>query len=139
MYPFADTSSIFAKLHPVKRFPHVSLLILASAALIFALLFKLKEVITAIIVMRILVQFISQAVGVILLRKRKVSLPFKMWLYPLPAILAIIVWLFIFLSSGWQYILYAFIVIITGIILFMIFTFRKNAWPFNSRLPIIEK
>jgi len=37
--------------------------------------------------MRLLVQFIGQAVGVMLLRRRRGTqgLPFKMWFYPLPA------------------------------------------------------
>ncbi|MEO8088615.1 MAG: amino acid permease, partial [Bacteroidota bacterium] len=87
---------IFARLHPTKNFPHVSLLILAATAFVFSLLFKLKEVITAIIVMRILIQFVSQGIGVILLHRKKERLPFKMILFPLPALIAILVWMFIF-------------------------------------------
>ena len=55
----------FAKLHPTKNFPHVSLLVLGGLAFCFSLLFKLKDVITAIIIMRILVQFISKTIGLI--------------------------------------------------------------------------
>jgi len=51
---------IFARLHPTKNFPNASLLILAAAGFVFSLLFKLKEVITAIIVMRILIQFVTR-------------------------------------------------------------------------------
>jgi len=52
--------------------------------------------------MRILVQFVAQAVGVVMLRKRKgtENLPFRMWLYPLPVILSILIWLFVFYSTG---------------------------------------
>jgi len=127
---------IFARLHPTKNFPHVSLLILAAIAFIFSLLFKLKEVITAIVVMRILIQFVSQAVGVILLHGKRESddiplrLPFKMPLFPLPALIAIAVWMFIFFCSGWNYILGALGVIISGVLLFLWFSYRKRAWPF---------
>ena len=112
---------IFARLHPTKNFPHVSLLILAATAFVFSLLFKLKEVITAIIVMRILIQFVSQAVGIILLRKKKEAMPYKMILFPLPAIIAILVWMFIFFSSGLPYILGALGVIASGMVIYYFF------------------
>ncbi|MEI6947887.1 APC family permease [Paraflavisolibacter sp. H34] len=93
---------IFARLHPTKAFPHISLLFLAGIGLLFSLLFKLKDVISAILAMRILVQFIAQAAGVVQLRKTRgtAHLPFKMWLYPLPVVVSVIVWLFVFFSTG---------------------------------------
>lgn len=98
---------IFARVHPTKHFPHTSLLILAATAFVFSLLFKLKDVITAILAMRILVQFIGQGIGVILLRRRWSAerLPFKMVLFPWPAILAILIWVGLFVSTGWQFML----------------------------------
>lgn len=113
---------VFAKLHPTKNFPYISLLVLGGLAFCFSLLFKLKDVITAIIVMRILVQFISQSVGLIALhyRSKKLRLPYKMPLFPIPAILGILVWLFVFLSSDWQYIVGALGIIISGLILYFI-------------------
>lgn len=123
---------VFAKTHKTKNFPHVSLLILAGTAFVFSLLFKLIEVITALLTMRILIQFVSQAVGVIMLRmkKEKVKLPFRMWLFPLPAIISITVWLFIFFSVEANYIFGAFAVIISGVILFLAYSKKKRAWPF---------
>src|ERR1700744_2116934 len=61
----------FGKLHPTKKFPYVSLLVLGGFGLAFSLAFKMKEVITAIITMRIVVQFIGQSVGVIYWHKTK--------------------------------------------------------------------
>jgi fructoselysine transporter len=92
----------FAKLHPTKDFPYVSLLFLGGAGFIFSLLFKLGDAISAILAMRILVQFIAQSAGVVLLRKNQIpNQPyFKMWLYPLPVILSIGIWLFVFYSTG---------------------------------------
>lgn len=120
---------IFARLHPTKNFPNASLLILASVAFIFSLLFKLKEVITAIIVMRILIQFVSQAVGLIIYRykNRETPYPFRMWLFPLPALVAIAIWLFAFFSSEWHYILGAFGIIVSGSLLFLLFSKLKRA------------
>ncbi|GAA3944294.1 amino acid permease [Chitinophaga oryziterrae] len=93
---------VFARLHPTKNFPYVSLLFLGAVAFVFSLLFKIKEVISAILAMRILIQFISQAVGLIMLSKKKGRTFFKwrMPLFPVPAILAIIIWVGIFISTG---------------------------------------
>ena len=115
-----DFFKVFAKVHPRLHFPHVSLLALGGLAFIFSLLFKMKDVITAIIVMRILIQFVSQAVGVIAWRysRRGDERPFRMPLFPMPAIISIIIWLFILFSSDWQYISFAFGIIVLGVILF---------------------
>jgi fructoselysine transporter len=92
----------FGKIHPTKGFPHISLLFIAGLAIVFSLSFSLKEVISAILAMRILIQFIAQAIGVVLLRRRKKEsrLPFKMWMFPLPVIISVLIWLFVFISTG---------------------------------------
>lgn len=93
---------IFARLHPTKNFPYISLLILGGIAFVFSLLFRLGEVIGAILAMRILIQFIGQAVGLIVLSRRKGRSFFKwrMPLFPVPVIIAIIIWAGIFVSTG---------------------------------------
>ncbi len=124
--------SVFKKIHPTKNFPHISLLILCATGFVFSLLFKLKEVITAIIVMRILIQFVSQSVGIIMLhlKKEKTTFPFRMWLFPLPALIGITVWMFVFFSVDLNYILGAFSVIVSGTILFLYRAKRIKVWPF---------
>ncbi|MCX6186179.1 MAG: APC family permease, partial [Bacteroidetes bacterium] len=111
---------VFAKLHPSKHFPYISLLALGGLAFCFSLLFKLKDIITAIIIMRILVQFISQSAGLIALhyKSKTLRLPYKMPLFPIPAILGIAVWLFVFFSSSLPYILGALSIILIGCFLF---------------------
>src|ERR1700761_8986191 len=94
---------IFARLHPKKDFPYISLLFVGGIGFIFSLLLKLQDAINAILAMRIWVQFVAQAIGVVLLRKRNgtAHLPFKMWLYPLPVVLSVAIWLFVWYSTGW--------------------------------------
>jgi fructoselysine transporter len=123
--------SIFGRVHPTKHFPHVSLLALCAAAFVFSLLFKLATVITAIAAMRILVQFVGQAVGVILLRRRRPleHLPFRMWLYPIPAGIAIILWLALFIATNWE-MLFGGIAILAGIIVFLVRAAGLKEWPF---------
>jgi amino acid transporter len=124
---------IFGKLHPTKNFPYISLLILAGFGLVFSLLFKMKQVIDGVLAMRIVVQFIAQGVGVMLLRKRNgtANLPYKIPLYPLPVILAIIIWILIFLSTGWKIMLYFLIVFVTGLIAYLVKAKLQKNWPFK--------
>jgi amino acid transporter len=112
---------IFSRLHPTKNFPHISLLFIATLAVLFAFSLSLKQTISAILAMRILVQFVAQGVGVILLRKRfgSAGLPFKMWLFPLPVILSVCTWIFLFVSTSW-FALWGSLIAIAGVIVFFI-------------------
>ncbi len=112
----------FAKVHPTLHFPHRSLLVLGAIAFVFSLLFRLKEVIDGILAMRILVQFIGQAIGLLLLfkRKGKTFFPWKMPLYPLPLFIAIMIWGGIFFSTGIKMMLSGLIVISLGVIAYFI-------------------
>lgn len=114
--------SIFARLHPTKNFPYISLLFLGAVAFVFSLLFRIKEVIDAILAMRIMIQFIAQAIGLILLSKRmgRNFFKWKMPLYPLPVILAIMIWIAIFISTGVHMMLAGLTVTIAGIIVYII-------------------
>lgn len=111
----------FAKLHPSKNFPHVSLIVLCALGFLFSLLFRLSEVISSILAMRIVVQFIGQAVGVVLLRNRYGSgeLPFRMWWFPVPVILSVLIWLFLFFSTGW-FALWGSLIAVLGVIVYFI-------------------
>lgn len=116
----------FGKVHPTKQFPHVSLIVLCALGFVFSLLFKLSEVISSILAMRIVVQFIGQGVGVVLLRNRNGSegLPFKMWLFPVPVVLSIIIWLFLFISTGW-YALWGSLIAVCGVVVYYI---KRTYW-----------
>lgn len=124
---------IFARLHPTKQFPHISLLFLGSVAFIFSLLFKLSDVISAILAMRILVQFIGQAIGLLLLHKkrRKTSFPYRMPFFPLPVILVIIMWTAILLSTGTTMMITGITATAIGAVVYLLKAKLVNEWPFN--------
>lgn len=124
---------IFAKLHPSRNFPHISLLFLGGIAFVFSLLFKLSDVISAILAMRILVQFIGQAIGLLWLRYKNDStmFPYKMPWFPIPAIIAILMWVGILLSTGWQMVSTGLIVITLGLLVYFIKANRNKEWPFQ--------
>ena len=125
---------IFAKLHPTKNFPYISLLFLGGIAFIFSMFLKLSEVISAILAMRIMIQFIGQAVGLLILRNKRSSaeFPYKMPLFPLPVILAIIMWLFILISTGSKLMLSGLLVIFLGTIVYIIKARVQKEWPFST-------
>ena len=121
---------VFAKLHPTKNFPHISLLSLGAVAFIFSLLFKLAEVISAILAMRILIQFIGQGIGLLILRSnKKTNFPYKMPFYPFPILIAMGMWLFILVSTGRNLVLLGLGIITLGVITFFI----KSRW--DKELP----
>jgi APA family basic amino acid/polyamine antiporter len=125
----------FARVHPQHRFPTVSLLALGGVAMLFCLL-RLADVIAALVVIRILLQFIVQAVGLMVLRKRQPDLPrpFRMWLYPLPALLAIAGFLFILVSrrNFLREIRYAVVILVVGLAIYFVRSWRRGEWPFAA-------
>jgi len=127
--------SVFAKLHPTKNFPYVSLLLLTALAFIFSLLFRMGDIISGILAMRIMVQFVGQAAGIVLLRERNGSrhLPYKMPAYPIPVILVIAMWLFIFYATGLTIISSFLAVFGSGLLVYMLMAKFKKEWPFHDK------
>src|SRR6266536_2483314 len=127
----------FARVHSVHRFPHVSLLALGAAALLFCF-FSLADVISALVVIRILLQFIVQAVGLIVLRIRcpEMPRPFRMWLYPIPAILAVGGFLHILImrKNFLREVVFAAVILVTGLLLYFLRARYNREWPFAEPL-----
>ncbi len=100
-----DFFPVFAKLHPRGRFPYVSLLVLGVLSMVESLL-SLDAVISALLTSRILVQFIGQIAALHHIRQHRPEIvrPFRMWLYPLPSGIALLGWLYIFVTSGWNFV-----------------------------------
>jgi len=125
---------IFAKVHPKHRFPYVSLVALGVVAAIFCF-FRLADVIAALVVIRIMLQFLVQSIGLIVLRVRRPEMPrpFRMWFYPLPAMIASIGFGYILFvrANALKEIRYAFVVLIIGILIYMIRAWRAQEWPFG--------
>jgi len=96
---------VFARLHPSGKFPHVSLLAMGLLS-IGASFGSLDAVISALLTSRVLVQFIAQIFALDRLRRYRpeIARPFRMWLYPVPSVIAFAGWAYIFLTSGWEFI-----------------------------------
>lgn len=121
----------FGKLHPTKNYPQVSLLVLGAVS-IGAAFFKLEQVVSALITTRILVQFIGQVFAVPLLRRKlpDSARPYKMLLYPVPAVVAFLGWAFVFTTSGWNYVAVGSITLAIGIAVYLVRARITRTWPF---------
>ncbi|HUK17408.1 MAG TPA: APC family permease [Bryobacteraceae bacterium] len=121
----------FARVHPTKRFPTFSLLFVGVTAAL-ACLFPLETLISTLIVVQIVTQFLPQVIAVTMIRRHRTDIdrPFRMWLYPLPSILAFVGWGWILLSSGWNFIGLGFAVLFVGIAAYLLWARQKQEWPF---------
>ena len=121
----------FSHVNSRGNFPDIALVVIGLIAIICSF-FSLDVVISALIVTRILVQFIGQIVAVELLRRQQPELPrpFRIWFYPLPSCIALGGWLFIFATSGWQIIGFGLFTLLLGLILFLAWSWRNKSWPF---------
>ncbi|MFN2602551.1 MAG: APC family permease [Gemmatimonadaceae bacterium] len=135
--PFAAAESgyffrVFGRLHPTKDFPYVSLLVLGLLSIV-AGFFSLGTVIDALIVTRIVVQFMGQAVGLMMLRKQAPEMPrpYRMWLYPIPAVIAVLGWIFVFATTELQVIAFGVGVLALGCVAFLLWSWNTKRWPFG--------
>ena len=124
--------AIFARVHPTRRFPHISLVVLGLLATVCSLL-PLGVVIDALLTTRILVQFIGQVFAVTLLRAQTPSRisPFRMWLYPLPALVALTGWSYLLLTTATHLIALGLASLLVGVCAFLFWSWRIGRWPFS--------
>jgi len=132
----------FARVHPVHRFPYVSLLALAGMAALFCFL-RLADLIASLIVIRIVLQFLVQSIGVIVLRIRRPEMerPFRMWLYPVPALIAALSFVFILVSRKdfLREVRYAGMILIVGIAIYSVRSWRRGEWPFGKQSLVVGR
>src|SRR3989454_7440448 len=125
---------VFARLHPSGGFPYVSLIVLGILS-IFAGFVSLGMVIDALITTRILVQFIAQIGAVTLLRRRAPDLPrpYRMWLYPVPSLIALLGWIFIFATTPPIVVAFGLGALLLGVVCFAAWSWKRRTWPFQTR------
>jgi amino acid transporter len=121
----------FARLHPTKDFPHLSLLLVGIVSIVCSFL-PLLTVIDALLVTRIVVQFMGQCVAVILLRRRapQMARPYRIWFYPLPPLIALAGWAFLFATADVKLRLYAAFTLVAGSLAFLVWAASTGRWPF---------
>jgi amino acid transporter len=127
---------IFARLHPSQGFPYVSLVVLGVLSIVAGFV-SLGTVIDALVTMRILVQFIGQIGAVTLLRRRAPDMPrpYRMWLYPVPSLVALLGWIFIFATTPPTVIAFGLGALVLGVLCFGAWSWQRKTWPFEATFP----
>jgi amino acid transporter len=117
---------VFGRLHASGQFPHLSLLVIGGLSML-ATLPTLEWVIDALLVGRILIQFVGQIFALHALRTRHpdIERPFRMWLYPVPSLIALLGWGFLFATAGPQFILFGLGTLVAGVGAFWLW--RRNS------------
>jgi len=122
-----------AAVHPKHEIPHRSLVSLGVVASAFCFL-SLAQVITLLVITRILLQFFLQHIGVMLLRAQRPELvrPFKMPLYPLPPLVAMAGFVFMLVnrSHALQGLAVAAGIACSGTSIYLWRAKRLGEWPF---------
>jgi amino acid transporter len=131
--PFAaardgDFFAVFARLHPTKHFPHVSLAVITAISLPFCF-FTLGQLVSWLIQVQILVRFIWQCAAVVLLRRYRPDIPqpFTMWLYPLPALVSLGLWLYIFFTGPADGVVFSLWFLAVAVCAYLIFAWKRRS------------
>jgi basic amino acid/polyamine antiporter, APA family len=125
--------SLFSAVHPRHRIPHVGLFLVGALTLFWSF-FDLENVIKALIVTRILEQFVAQIIVVFILRRTQPNRPrpYRIWLYPAPCVLALAGWLFLYFTSGLIFIVLGLATLTLGIFAFLFWSSATRSWPFSE-------
>jgi len=133
----------FRHVHAKHQFPDLSLVVLGVVTMLVSFV-PLQAEITILLTSRILVQFIAQGFGVFLLHRRfpAEKRPFRMWLYPVPVVLAMVGWAWVFVASGsttlapFGYAMthtnmfWGAISLVAGVPIFFLWAWKMKFWPF---------
>jgi len=124
---------VFARLHATEGFPWVSLVVLGVLSILAGFV-SLGMVIDALITTRILVQFVGQIGALTLLRRRAPDMPrpYRMWLYPLPSLVALLGWIFVFATTPVSVIAFGLGALLLGVICFGAWSWKGKTWPFEA-------
>ncbi|WP_290061735.1 APC family permease [Amycolatopsis solani] len=125
---------MFGKLHPKLNLPTAGVLTMGAITIIGSL-FTLTDVINAAVATLVIIQSLAQVVAIVTLRRRQPELkrPYRQWLYPVPTLLALVGWVYIYVSAtplsiglslGW---------IALGALAYLVYAKAERTWPFGPK------
>jgi len=123
--------SVFGRLHEKHGFPHVALITMGVVTAI-GTFFDLTDVINMLLTALIIVQSIAQIAALVTLRKRQPNLerPYRQWLYPLPCVIALLGWIYVYFSASTISLILSGVWIVAGLAVFMVWAKVNQSWPF---------
>jgi len=124
---------VFSRLHPTEGYPSVAIFALGGAAALFSFI-DLRKVVMAILSIRAVIPFMAQIGAALVLRRRlpDSARPFRMWLYPLPALVALFLWGFVLLSPEKGLKGTGLVVMGAGAVAFLVRARLLGEWPFRK-------
>ncbi len=125
---------VFGRLHPKLNLPTAGVLTMGAITIIGSL-FTLTNIINAAVATLVIIQSLAQVAAIVVLRRRQPNLPrpYRQWLYPLPTIVALIGWVYIYISASWLSIGLSVCWILLGAIAFVIYAKAEHTWPFGPK------
>jgi len=123
--------SVFGRLHARHGFPHFALVTMGVVTAI-GTFFDLQEVINMLLTASIIVQSLAQIAALVVLRKRQPGLqrPYRQWLYPLPCIVALFGWIYVYMSASMLSLVLSGAWILAGLVVFVFWARLNKSWPF---------
>jgi amino acid transporter len=109
----------FAAIHPTRHYPWAALVLISGVTAVFCF-WPLEQVINGAVTMRIGIQFIGQIFALHVLHRQGRPLPFRMWFYPLPSVLALAGWVFLLVTSEWSLLQLVAAVYLSGVVAYFI-------------------
>jgi len=131
---------VFGRVHPTGHFPTVSLLAINALAIPLCW-FSLERLLSALMITQIVFQFIPQVLAVFAIRlyRKEIHRPYGMWLYPLPAIVALVGWIYVAATPDQrQYLGTALLLLLFGLAAYIARARARASWPFRAVSPSTE-
>lgn len=124
----------FARMHPRLKFPTFGLYAMGVITALGSL-FTLTDVISMLTAVFVLVQSVAQIVALTVLRRRQPDLPrpYRMWLYPLPSLVALAGWIYIYKSAGTRPIVLSLVWLAAGVVAYLVWARLERIWPFGPK------
>ena len=126
--------TVFARLHPRLNLPTAGVLTMGVITIIGSL-FTLTTIINAAVATLVIIQSLAQVAAIVVLRRRQPNLvrPYRQWLYPIPTIVALLGWVYIYYSATWLSIGLSVGWIAIGCVAFLIYARTEKTWPFGPK------
>ncbi|HEY3469352.1 MAG TPA: APC family permease [Amycolatopsis sp.] len=125
---------MFGKLHPKLNLPTAGVLTMGAITIIGSL-FTLTDVINAAVATLVIIQSLAQVAAIVTLRRRQPNLkrPYRQWLYPVPTLLALVGWVYIYVSATWLSIGLSLGWIAVGALAYLVYAKAEHTWPFGPK------
>jgi amino acid transporter len=125
---------VFGRVHPRGHFPTVSLMAITALAIPLCW-FSLERLVSALMITQIVFQFIPQIFALFAVRmyRKEIHRPFRMWLYPVPAIVALIGWIYVAATPDQrQYLGTAAVLVVLGLVAYFVRAKMVRQWPLET-------